>query len=210
MRGNQVSKTKSNANMELPRPVLANSAPVLMSERAYVMPDKISSGTILIREGTALPAALPFESEPCSSGWRLVKDLDGGGLDRKIHEAGWTFFCMAGEIKTIVFGFEGHKRVRRAVKRILASLKMEGFNSLEITRVAPKHFLGVPYVSISTRSRHIQESMFLFRAKDLQELGPRRIECRPNQSIGLATGKGLPEETLRQPGVANDLEAVIV
>jgi hypothetical protein len=174
------------------------------------MHQTIKAGTILIRDGASLPEALRFESEACVPGWRSVKDMDGYGLDRKIHEAGWTFFCMAGEIKTIVFGFEGHKRVRRAVKRILASLKMERFNSLEITRVASKHFLGVPYVSISTRSRHIQESMFLFRAKDLQELGPRRIECRPNQSIGLATGKGLPEETLRQPGVANDLEAVIV
>jgi len=109
----------------------------------------IKAGTILFKDGTFLPDALRFESEPCATGWRLVKDLDGYGLDRKIHEAGWTFFCMVGEIKTIVFGFEGQKKVRRAVKRILASLKSEKFNSLEITRVASKRFLGVPYVSVS-------------------------------------------------------------
>jgi hypothetical protein len=134
------------------------------------MPETIKTGTILIEDGTFLPDALRVESEPCAPGWRSVKNLDGYGLDRKIHEAGWTFFCLAGEIKTIVFGFEGQKRVRRAVKRILARLKMEKFNSLEITRVASKRFLGVPYVSISARSRHIQErSMFLFRGKDLQD-----------------------------------------
>ena len=133
------------------------------------MPDTIKTGTMLIKEGTLLPEALRFESEPCAPGWRLVQNLDGYGLDRTIHEAGWTFFCLAGEIKATVFGFDGQKTVRRAVKRILARLKSEKFNSLEITGVASKRFLGVPYASVSARSRHVKESMFLFRAKDLRE-----------------------------------------
>src|SRR5713226_10452118 len=134
MRENQVSKVESNAAIQLPRPLLANSAPVSMSKRSQVMPNKISSGTILIREGTALPEALPFESEPYSSGWRLVKDLDGDGLGRKIQEAGWAFFCLAGEINLTVFGFEEQKTVHRAVARILANPRSEEFNSWEITR----------------------------------------------------------------------------
>ncbi len=133
------------------------------------MAETIKTGTILIKDGTFLPDALQFESEPCAPGWRLVKNLDGYELGRKIHEAGWTFFCLAGEIKATVFGFEGQKAVRRAVKRILAKLKSERFNSLEITRVASKRFLGVPYASVITRSRHIQESVFLSQAKDRQE-----------------------------------------
>ena len=172
MRENQVSKIESNANIELPRPLLANSAPVSMSKRAHVTADKTSSGTILIREGTALPAAVPFESEPYSSGWRLVKDLDGNGLGRKIQEAGWTFFCQAGEIKATVFGLDEEKMARRAVAHILANLPSERFNSLEITRVASsasKRFLGVTYVTVSAQSRHIQEGPFLFRAKDVPE-----------------------------------------
>jgi hypothetical protein len=139
------------------------------------MAETIKTGTILIKEGTVLPDGLQFESEPCATGWRLVKNLDGYGLDRKIHEAGWTFFCLAGEIKATVFGLEGKETVRRAVKRILAKLKSEKFNSLEITRVVSKRFLGMPYVSVSARSRHIQESMFLFRAKDLQEWDRARL-----------------------------------
>ncbi len=158
------------------------------------MPDTIKTGTILIKEGTLLPGALRFESEPCAPGWRLVKNPDGDGLDRKIHEAGWTFFYLAGEIRGTVFGLDGQKTVRRAVERILAKLKSEKFNSLEITRVASKRFLGVPYASVSAHSRHIQESLFLFRAKDLQELVPSRIDCRPDQSIGLARGKDLRQE----------------
>ena len=123
------------------------------------MSDTIKAGTILIKEGTLLPEAVRFESECSVPGWRLVKDLDRCGLDREIHEAGWTFFCLAGEIRTTVFGIDEEKMVRRTIEEILARLKLEKFNSLEITRVASeasKRFLGVLYVTVSARSRHIQ------------------------------------------------------
>jgi hypothetical protein len=174
MRENHVSKIESNANLELPRPLLANSAPVLMSKRAHTMQDKISSGTILIREGTALPAVLSLDSEPYSSGWRLVKDLDGDGLGRKIQETGWSFFCQAGELKATVFGLDEEKMAHRAVAHILVNPSSKKFNSLEITRVASaasKRFLGVTYVTVSAQSRHIQEGPFLFRAIDAPEPG---------------------------------------
>jgi hypothetical protein len=133
------------------------------------MAETINTGTILIKDGTFLPDALQFETEPCATGWRLVKNLDAYGLDRKIHEAGWTFFWLAGELGATVFGFDRQKAVRRAVKRILANLKSGEFNSLEITRVASKRFLGLPYASVSAHSRHIQGNAFLLRAKDHQE-----------------------------------------
>ncbi len=133
------------------------------------MAETIKAGTILIKDGTLLPDALQFESEPCATGWRLVKNLDGYGLGRKIHEAGWTFFCLAGEIKATVFGFDGQKTVRRAVKRILTNLKSEKFNGLEIMKVQAKRFLGLPYASVCAHSRHLQENAFLLRAKDHQE-----------------------------------------
>jgi hypothetical protein len=134
------------------------------------MPDTIKPGTILIKEGTLLPEAVRFESEPCVPGWRLVKDLDGCGLDRKIRDAGWTFFCLAGQLGATVFGIDEQKTLSRAVGQILANLESAEFNSLEIMRVtseASKRFLGVRYVTVSAQSRHIQESVPLFRAKDL-------------------------------------------
>ncbi len=130
------------------------------------MPDTIKTGTILIKEGTLLPESLRFESESCAPGWRLVQNLDGYELGRKIHEAGWTFFCLAGEIGATVFGFDEQKTLRRAVEQILANLESAEFNSLEIMRLASKRFLGVRYVTVSAQSRHIQESAFLFGAKD--------------------------------------------
>jgi hypothetical protein len=134
------------------------------------MPDTIKTGTILIKEGTLLPESLRFESESCAPGWRLVQDLDGYELGRKINEAGWTFFCLAGEIGATVFGFDEQKTLRRAVEQILANLESAEFNSLEIMRLvseASKRFPGVRYVTVSAQSRHIQESAFLFGAKDL-------------------------------------------
>ncbi len=133
------------------------------------MADTIKTGTILIKDGTSLPDGLRFDSEPCATGWRLIKNIDGSGLSRKIHEAGWTFFCLAGEIKATIIGLDGQRDVRRAVKRILANLKAEEFNSMEITRVALKRFLGFPYVNVYAQPRHIQKSSGLLQVMDLQE-----------------------------------------
>ena len=134
------------------------------------MPDANGVVTILIREGTSLPAHQPIESEAFVPGWRLIKDLDGYGLDRKIQEAGWTSFGVAGGAKATVFGIDEGKMVRRAIMEILTRLEPEKFNSLEITRVtsvASKRFLGVRYVTVSAESRLIQQGVGLLAAKDL-------------------------------------------
>jgi hypothetical protein len=60
-----------------------------------------------------------------------------------------------------VVGRGGEKTIRKAIKRIQASLKFEKINSFEITRVAVKTFLGVPFTSLSFHMRNIQESMLL-------------------------------------------------
>ena len=129
------------------------------------MADKIKTGTIFIKEGALLPESLRFESEPSSKGWRLVKDLDSRGLDRKIREAGWTFFFMAGGANVTAVGSDLEKTTRRAVKKVLASMKSDRLNCLEIAQVVVKRFLGLPYVAVSAHPRHIQESMFLFHAE---------------------------------------------
>lgn len=128
------------------------------------MPATLKTGAVLIKRGTLIPDGLSFESEPCAPGWRLVENLDGRSLGRRIHEAGWTFFDMDGEINVTVFGFDERKTVRKAVEQILANPKSEKFNSLEITRVtsvASTRFLGVTYVTVCAHSRHIKESPIL-------------------------------------------------
>jgi hypothetical protein len=166
----------------------------------------IEAGRIFIREGTALPKTLQIESELYMPGWRAVKNLDGYGLDRKIHAAGWTFFCLAYETKATVFGIDAEKMVRRAIERILANQELEKFNSLEIVRVgwwASKRFLGIRHVTVSARSRHIQESPFLFRpnAKNFDVAAPSKSELRSDQSIGLSVSTGLPLDEIKKPNL---------
>ena len=125
--------------------------------KGITMTDTIKSGTILITEGALLPESRLLESEPYAYGWRLIKKLDSSGLDQIISLAGWKFFYIAGVIETNAFGSDEKKTTRKAVKRIIASLKSKNFNCLEITRVASKRLLGLTYISVSAHSRHIQE-----------------------------------------------------
>ena len=146
------------------------------------MPDTDGVPTILIREGTPLPANLSIESEAFLPGWRLIQDLDGYGLDRKVREAGWTSFCLAAETRATVVGIDREKMVRRAIEEILARLKSEKFDSLEITRVtsvASKRFLEVHYVTVSAQSRLIQQGFGLVPAKDFA----LRIPAAPNGEV---------------------------
>ncbi len=161
------------------------------------MQESIQAGAILIREGTSLPRTLHFESEPCVPGWRLVKHLDGYGLDRKIREAGWTFFCQAGESNATVFGIDKEKMVRRAIERILAELKSGACNSLAIVRVAAessKRFLGVGYLTVSAQSRHIQQSPVLAKAKD-HPAGTEQSWLPPEPKERARQGQGTESDT---------------
>ena len=133
------------------------------------------SGTILIREDTLLPASLAVESEVFLAGWRVVKNLDRSTLARNIEGTNWTFFRLAREVRATVFGIDEEKMVRRAIQEILARLKSETFNSLEITRVtsvASKRFLEVRCVTVFAQSGLIQQGVGLVPAKDSVQTMP--------------------------------------
>ncbi len=140
------------------------------------MPDTNRARPILIREDTPLPANLPIESEAFLPGWRAVRNLDGYELGRKIEEQKWYFFYLAGEIGAIALGREGLGTLRRAVKRILAKQEGQKFNSLEVTKIISKRFLGIPFIDVTAHFRHIQRSIGLVAAKD----SAPRIPAAPN------------------------------
>jgi hypothetical protein len=58
-------------------------------------------------------------------------------------------------------GALGAKKIQNALKRILVKVRRQNFNSLEVTGIAAKRFLGVPYTTVSAHSRHIQQSCYL-------------------------------------------------
>jgi hypothetical protein len=98
------------------------------------MTDTIRARSILVEGGTHLPKSLLLQSESDSNGWAALKDARST-FEKTIQEAGWTFFFMAGEIKTTVFGFDKQKALRTALKRLIADVKLQHCNSIEITQV---------------------------------------------------------------------------
>ena len=130
------------------------------------MPDINRTMTIFIKEGTPLPANLPIESEAFLPGLRVVKNLDRSTLARNIEGANWSFFYLAGEIRATVLGRDRSGTLRRALKCVLAKREGQKFNSLEITKVVSKRFLGIPFMSVTAHSRHIQQGIGLVPAKD--------------------------------------------
>ena len=121
----------------------------------------VQVGTILMKEWPGMTQLLGLESEPCSGEWSLLKVLDGFALDRKVHAAGWNFFFMAAEVKVMFFGSLGAAKIQNALQRILEKVKQQQFNGLEVTEIVARRFLGVPYVTVSAHSRHMQQSCYL-------------------------------------------------
>ncbi len=126
------------------------------------MEEKIKTGTLLIADGATLPESMQLETEPYAYGWRLVKNFDIKGFRQIINQAGWNFFYIAGAIETSAFGSDEKKTTRKAIKQLMMKLRSKNFNCLEITQVESRRSLGMPYVSVSAHSRHIQKSIVLF------------------------------------------------
>lgn len=133
------------------------------------------SEIILIKRSTLLPSGLVIETEDFLPEWSVVKNLDRGGLTRKIENVHWNFFYLAGSIKATVIGRNGRAALRRAVKRVLAKREGQSLNSLEITKIVSRWFLVIPFLSITAYSRHIQEGISLVPAKDFV----RRVAATP-------------------------------
>ena len=130
------------------------------------MTPRIQVGTILIEDRPLVTRILDLERESYSGNWSVVKAIDGFALDRKIHAAGWNFFFMAEEVKATAFGSLAAKSIQKALKRILLKVRKQDFNCLEVTKMVENHFLGVPYITVCTHPRHIQQGCLLDRAQE--------------------------------------------
>jgi hypothetical protein len=116
----------------------------------------IIDGTLLIAEDALLPEPSPQDSHSIGNGWaRITNNLV---LEKKLAAAGWSFFYMAGMIRSRVFGFERNGIMQTAVKRLLAKAASEKCNCLEIDHIAMGSFCGLPFVTVLAHSRHIQQS----------------------------------------------------
>jgi hypothetical protein len=133
--------------------------PIALSDK--FMTPNVQIGTIVMSDRPQIAEFLGLAIEPYSGKWGIVQGFNGFALDRKIHAAGWNFFFMATKVKVMFFGSPETNKLQNAVRRILAKVRPQGFNCLEVTAIVTRRFLGIRYVTVSGHSRHIQPSCYL-------------------------------------------------
>jgi hypothetical protein len=113
---------------------------------------------MLIEDGTHTPESLVVGTERYSAGWSSIIKSTSAQLGKQLEGAGWTFFYMAGEIRTSGFGFNDQSRADRAMAYTIDAVKRQNCNCLEVTQMRRRSFLGFSYTSLVAHARHIQRS----------------------------------------------------
>lgn len=117
------------------------------------------TGIVLIRNATRLPANLSLDCEPFTLGWKVITNLDSYAFSRRIKQRkDWSFVRLGVQRKVRVLGPATAGTLRRGVNRILEGLKGKRFNSLEITVVVFKRFLGITFLGISAKLRQVRDN----------------------------------------------------
>ena len=120
----------------------------------------LSVGALLIAPGTSLPPGWLLENGSVASGWsRVANTFDRFKLDKELRVTGWALLFMAGAITVTAFGLRRPRMLDAALTRLIAAVRLERCNCLEIDDIGVRSFLGIPYVRISAHPRHIQKGM---------------------------------------------------
>jgi hypothetical protein len=131
----------------------------VFQEKAVIFDIRI--GTILMQHRPLMCGRLGLQTDAYSQSWGVIRAVNGFSLDRRVRAAGWNSFFMTGTITASAVGSIKESSVRSALRRILSKVRGDDFNCLEVTGIVARHFLGVPYVTVSAHSRHIQQGQFL-------------------------------------------------
>jgi hypothetical protein len=137
----------------------------------------VQNGCMFVMNGLILPAPLRFEGQLYSEGWKLLRSVKSGEIDRPARDCGWNFIFLAEAIRRTVFGFGRAGALRGAMNKLLADARENAFNSLEITTVTTRHFLGLHWVTVVAHFRSLQKSAHL------KDVATRRRELTMGQCI---------------------------
>ena len=123
----------------------------------------ITPGALLLEKGTPIPPFFGVRSESHLNAWMSVTTTKNfPHLERELATAGWTFFYIADEMRATAFGFNRQEATDNAIERLMASVRSQHCNGLEIDHVSTHSFLGLPYVSVTAHARHIQQGGWAF------------------------------------------------
>lgn len=121
----------------------------------------VQNGCMFVMNGLIVPAPLRFEGQLYSEGWKLLRSVKSGDIDTPARDCGWNFIFLAEAIRRTMFGFGRAGALRRAMNKLLAETRENAFNSLEITTVTARHFLGLQWVTVVAHFRSLQKSAHL-------------------------------------------------
>jgi hypothetical protein len=119
--------------------------------------DTVKMGAIMVQDNTPMSNSL-VDAQAYSRGWSVVTGPNRSQLGRELESAGWTVSDMAGEMKTTGFGLNRETVLRNAIVQAIKAAKLWAFNYLELTEVRRKSLLGVSFIRIAVRGKHIQIS----------------------------------------------------
>lgn len=118
----------------------------------------LERGCIFLMDGLLLPPPLRFEGRSYSDGWRLLNRLKGGEIELRARDSNWNFIFLAEVMRRTVFGFGRVGSLRRATNKVLGEARRNAFNSVEVTEITARRFLGVHWVSVGAHFRSLQKS----------------------------------------------------
>jgi hypothetical protein len=120
----------------------------------------ITSGSLLIEPDASRPRYFHVGADSHPNGWMVVTHgLTPQQLEKELSATGWTFFFMAGPLRMTAFGFHRDRTLCTALKRAIKAVKQQRCNCLQVESVDMHSFLGIPYITLSARPRHIQKGM---------------------------------------------------
>jgi hypothetical protein len=132
-----------------------------MKNKNKISPNQhdLKAGTVFIRVGTVMPENLELESEGLCEGWDRVRNTDALALERSLRSSGWHMCYLADSSQSIAVGTLDQKTIRTASLRLLAKLRPQMFNCVELTELSAKRFACIPYVRVTGHARQIQREM---------------------------------------------------
>lgn len=121
----------------------------------------ITSGTLLIERDAPSPSFFHLRDDANPRTWMsATHSFNPQELAAALTAGGWTFFYMANVIRKRAFGFDRARMTRTALSGVLASVRAQGCNSVQVDRVASGSCLGLSWVDVAAHARHIQKGAF--------------------------------------------------
>lgn len=154
-----------------------------MIEQSY----SLSVGSVLIKSDISLPKWFRFDCEDYGR-WKKLFDVDSHAVERTALAVGWHFSYLAKAVKCTAFGLTRWSAMQRAARKLVEMAGVSSFNSLEITEIAARRWVGLYHATVGAHPRHLHRTPFLQdpvpyhyprHIEDMEEIYWRAAEVEP-------------------------------